>query len=252
MSDDARRDEIAEEETGALSNMPAVPTQETAKVSDKLPVNGFHLEARCRVCRNDQLREQVNDLLASGASYASIARTLEDDNARLDKRDRITIDSIQNHSRRHFPVQNAAQATYRDILESRAKQNGIDFVDGVATALTPMALYETVMVKGYHNLVEPGTVVDVNTAMTAAARLQSLIESQSDQPDVADMMVKVHRIIDAVKSMLPEQRWPELLERLDEVAEANESLDKESGDLHDDDEAFDPSDLVFDDDADDY
>ena len=29
---------------------------------------GFHLEPRCRICRTDQVRTKVNDLLASGAS----------------------------------------------------------------------------------------------------------------------------------------------------------------------------------------
>ena len=29
-------------------------------------VNGFHLEPRCRICRNDQVRTKVNDLLATG------------------------------------------------------------------------------------------------------------------------------------------------------------------------------------------
>jgi hypothetical protein len=43
--------------------------------------NGFHREPRCRVCRNDQVRTKVNDLLASGASYAMVLRALGDDNA---------------------------------------------------------------------------------------------------------------------------------------------------------------------------
>ena len=59
----------------------------------------------------------------------------------------MTIDSIRNHCGRHFPVQNVAQATYREILERRAQENHVDFVEGVATALTPMAFFETVMVK---------------------------------------------------------------------------------------------------------
>ena len=28
--------------------------------------NGFHLEPRCRICRNDPVRTKVNDLLAPG------------------------------------------------------------------------------------------------------------------------------------------------------------------------------------------
>ena len=99
------------------------------------------------------MRTKVNDLLACGASYAMILRALEDDNAGLGKQDRVTIDSIRNHSARHFPVQNVARATYRAILERRATENGVDFVEGVTTAITPMALYESVMVKGYENFV---------------------------------------------------------------------------------------------------
>ena len=94
----------------------------------------------------------------------------------------MTIDSIRNHCVRHFPVQNIARATYRDILERPAKENGVDFVEGVATAITPMALYETIMVKGYQTLVDPDTKIDVNTAVIAAGRLQSLIDTRAGQP----------------------------------------------------------------------
>ena len=60
--------------------------------------NGFYLEPRCRICRNDQVRTKVNDLLATGASYAMVLRTLGDDNAKLEKCDRVTIDSVRNHT----------------------------------------------------------------------------------------------------------------------------------------------------------
>jgi len=29
----------------------------------------------------------------------------------------VTIDSVRNHANRHFPVQQVARATYREILE---------------------------------------------------------------------------------------------------------------------------------------
>jgi hypothetical protein len=54
-----------------------------------------------------------------------ILRTLEEDNAKLDRRDSVTIDSIRCHTKRHFPVQNVAKATYREILERRAQENGL-------------------------------------------------------------------------------------------------------------------------------
>ena len=138
------------------------------------------------MCRNDQVRKKVNDLLATGASYAMVLRALGEDNAELDKCDRVTIDSVSNHCGRHFPVQNVAKATYREILERRAKANGVDFVEGVATALTPIAFFETVMVKSYETLVDSDTKVDVNTGIVAAGRLQSLIDSRDYSREIAE------------------------------------------------------------------
>ena len=76
-----------------------------------------------------------------------VLRALGDDDAELEKRDRVTTNSIRNHTVRHFPVQQVARATYREILERRAKENSVDFIDGVATAITPLAVLETIMMK---------------------------------------------------------------------------------------------------------
>ena len=86
------------------------------------PADRFHVEPRCRVCRNEQLCKKVNEMLAAGAGYTYILRALGADNACLDKRDRVTIDSVRKHCELHFPVQQAARATYRDILERRARE----------------------------------------------------------------------------------------------------------------------------------
>ena len=86
-------------------------------------------------------------MLATGVSYAMILRALQKDNDQLDVPDRVTIDSIRNHTRRHFPVQDVVKATYRAILERRARENGIDFVEGVATALLTVTFFEVAMNK---------------------------------------------------------------------------------------------------------
>jgi hypothetical protein len=39
----------------------------------------------------------------------------------------MTLRSLGAEAERHFPVQNAARATYREILERRAKENSVDF-----------------------------------------------------------------------------------------------------------------------------
>jgi hypothetical protein len=197
---------------------------------------------------NDLVRKKVNDLLASGASYAMILRALRDDNAELDKPDRVTVDSIRNHTARHFPVQNVAKATYREILERRAQANGVDFAEGVATAITPLAFLETVMVKSYETLVDSDTKVDVNTGIMAAGRLQSLRDSRDYDHELLVMKVQMAAICAAVKSTVPQSMWGEIIEKLDEAEQHSEVLDVEEGAFDDDDEPFDPTEFIDEDD----
>jgi len=149
----------------SMSEALAAPVNEIVDSIELAPrINGFHLEPRCRVCRNDRMRGKVNDLLATGVSYAMIVRALGEDNAELDEGDRVTLDSVRNHCGRHFPVQQVARATYRDILERRAQENQVDFVNGVTTAITPMAFYETVMV----GVIRPWSILTPRSMSTPA------------------------------------------------------------------------------------
>ena len=206
-------------------------------------VNGLHVEPRCRVCRNTALCGKINGLLAVGNSYAMVLRSISEDNGKLDVRDRVTINSIRNHTLRHFPAQNAAKATYRSILEQRAKQSGVDFVEGVGTAITPMAFLETVMVRSFENLIESDTKVDVSTGMNAASRLHTMIESRASGTSAAEMLVQLGRIIRVVKSYVPESKWPEIVGKIQGQDDASEALGEEA-------EGFDPDDDLFD--QDDY
>jgi hypothetical protein len=173
-------------------------------------INGSNLQPRCRICRNDSLRTKVNDLLTTGASYAMVLRALDDDNATLEQRDRVTIDSIRNHANRHFPVQQVARATYREILERRAKENSVDFIEGVATAITPLAFLETVMVKGYQSLVDEGTTVSLRDAMDAALKLNEIARKDEGAMDRARILADMGRIIDVVRTFIPSERWPDV------------------------------------------
>jgi hypothetical protein len=172
--------------------------------------DGFHLEPRCRICRNDQVRTKANDLLATGASYAMVLRALGDDNASLEKRDQVTIVSIRNHTVRHFPVQQVARATYREILERRAKENSVDFVEGVATAITPLAVLETVMVKGYATLVDERTSVSYRDAVDAALKLNEIARKDEGAMYRARTLADMGRIIEVVRTFIPSERWPEV------------------------------------------
>ena len=231
----------------SVSEALATRVDETVESSALVPRNGFHLEPRCRICRNDHVHKKVNDMLATGSSYAMIVRALAADNAELDKCDRVTIDSVRTHSVKHFPVQNFARATYREILERRAQENRVDFVEGVATALTPIAFFETVMAKSYETLVDSDTKVDVNTGIVAAGRLQSLIDSGDDGRELLVLKVQLGWICNAVKSTVPQEMWGEIAEKLEEFEQQQEALDVGT-DSYDDDEPFDPTEFIDDDD----
>jgi hypothetical protein len=73
-------------------------------------MNGFHIEPRCRVCRDDEVRKKVNDLLATGSSYAMVLRALGEDKDTLGKGDRVTIDSIIRDMERGLTVEQIASS----------------------------------------------------------------------------------------------------------------------------------------------
>ena len=84
-----------------------------------------------------------------------------------------------------------AKATYRDILERRARRT--PSTSSRATALTPIAFFETFMVKSYETLVDSDTRVDVNTGIVAASRLQAVIGSRDYSIDIAEMVARIPR-----------------------------------------------------------
>ncbi len=119
----------------------------------------------------------------------------------------------------------------------------------MATALTPIAFFETVMVKSYENLVDSNTKVDVHTGIVAAGRLQSLIDSREYSHDLLVMKVQMDQICDAVKSTVPQEMWGEIIEKLEEAEQRQEALrvDTDSYDYADDD-PYDPTEFIDDDD----
>ena len=172
-------------------------------------IGGVHLEPRCHVCRNDLVRKQVNDLLACGWGYTMILRAIGADNPAG-----VTLDSIRNHAERHFDVQNAAKATYREILERRAREAQIDYVNGLTTAITPLAYLETLMVKGYQTLVDERTIVSHRDGMDASLKLAEALRKDEDAFEVVDMRARMSRVISTVREFVPREQWPALQARL--------------------------------------
>jgi hypothetical protein len=194
------------------------------------------------------MRRKVNQLLAIAAPYAGIARALAADNAELDTRDRVTVDSIRTHATKHFPVQSVAKATYRDIVERRAQENRIDFIEGVATALMPVAFFEVVMAKAFSTLVDDRTEVSVETGLRAAEKLQSVLDGRERGTDVLELKVQLGRIGEAVRAVVPQEMWAAIVEKLEELEEQHSEALDVATDSFDDDDPYDPTEFIDEDD----
>jgi len=190
-----------------------------------------------------------DQMLAVGTPDAAILRALVYENAKLDPHDRVTIDSIRDHTSRHFPVQQVARATYREILERRASENQVDFVEGVAIALTPIAFYEVVMTKAFRTLVDDRTEVSVETGLRAAEKLQSVLDGRQRGTDVLELKVQLGQIGEAVRSVVPQSMWGAIVEKLEELEPHPEALDVEADSFDDSyDDPYDPAECIDEDD----
>lgn len=228
----------------------AAVLEEIANLDEEHRLYVFRPESRCKVCVSES-SDVVNKMLAHAMTYQDIYRSLEPLNKILPASQRITYDSIWTHAKKHFPIEQAAGAVYRRLVERRAEEYKKDFVNGVGGALTPMAYLDVVQQKGFENLVDDKTVVSVETGMRAAERLHQLSREDDNRGnDVAETMLKLQRVIEAVKAHVPEDIWPQIIAAV-EKAPSTDIVDAETVDLAEDSTAYDPDDPDFGDDADD-
>lgn len=215
----------------------------------------FRPESHCKVCRNAELRERVEDLLAAGNTYREILAIIRPANEMRKARDRITYHSIKEHAD-HFSITRAGQIVYRRILERRAKEFNKNFVKGVGHAVTLHALLETVMVKGYAAITDERIPITPELAISAGLKLQELESQDQGAAQAAEMIANVQRLLEVVKSVCTEEQLAQIdaaLQPDDDALDAEWS--EEDDDDDDDDNEFDPStdmDEAFSDTPDDF
>ena len=66
----------------------------------------------------------------------------------------------------------------------------------------------------------------MNTGMIAAGRLQALIESRASGTRIADLMVQMGRIIDAIHDTVPQELWEVILHKIDGPVAADTPMDE--------------------------
>ena len=142
-------------------------------------------------------------------------------------------------------MEQTARASYRAIVERRAQENRIDFIEGVATALTPLAFYEVVMAKAFNALVDDGTEVSVETGLRAAEKLQSVLDGRERGTDILDLKVQLSQICNAIKSTVPQEMWGGIVQKLEELEQHPAALDVGTDSF---DDPYDPTEFIDEDD----
>lgn len=222
------------------------------KQVDELRVAGklytFNPETRCRVCQSQDSLELVNTLIAHGLTYNAILKCIAPVNAARRKNNQITKASLYWHQKNHFNTQEPARAIYRQIMEDRAKEHELNFIEGTTTAVNAMSYLETMMVKAYKKLTDENfDNVSVEMGMNAAIKLHEMTRKDAGLAEAAKKMEEMNRIIAAVKDVVPERYYNEILARLEsgEPGFIEAAVEEEE----EDDEEFDPT--IDDDDDDD-
>lgn len=188
-------------------------------LSDKIDgdVYQYRREYRCRVCSSDNFRELIDSLLVAGYSYAYILEKIEPLQQDVSDNRKVTYWSIRNHQKRHLPFDKLA---VREIIERRASDKGHAILEGKTNLLSAEAVYELIAKKGFQAIAAGQMHPDVTETMKAASLLDKLEKDASDSIDRQRMLVQLNAIINAVREVVPEDMWQQIVDRV-EVARAN-------------------------------
>jgi len=199
--------------------------------------------AKCHICRNPDARHCVNKGLANGLTYPEIFRSCAGINSKLPKNARISHHCVRNHARFHFDITSPAQAVYRRMMEKRAAEDEQDWVDGVGSIVTALGFLEVVGQKGFETLMQPETIVPVELGMSAMIKLHDMTQRGSTDRELAELRRKVSLLGAAVRDVIPEELWPSILGRMEELSQGDLPIDAEVEEVEDEgdyDEPFEP------------
>jgi hypothetical protein len=179
-------------------------------------------EPRCRVCKDEQTRVLVNKLLAHGLTLRDINDVVAPLNKEKLHRDRVNINNLREHRKRHFDVQRPANAVYRAIVEQRAKELNLDYEHGIGTAVTHLAYLDTMIAEGYETLINEETVISARDGLDAAMKLNEITRQDAGVMEQARIMAEMDRVISVVREVCTPEQLAIMGERLKDTKQQNE------------------------------
>jgi len=181
-------------------------------------------EPRCRCCSADDpakdlpngkiVKELVDRLIMYPMSVAGILRYIDPMMEDWPTKYKITARSIRGHNKNHLPWEDVAT---RYMIEKWAAQKGISVLDaGERMILTEEAWLEKTTQKGWERLLEGNIEPGWAETQKAFERLQGIKDQAENIYSSTYLLAQLHKIIEAVNDIMPEEYKDALEERLRE------------------------------------
>lgn len=198
---------------------------------------------QCRVCKApDEINNLVDTLLLFPKSYREVLEYIRplEEKFEVDARDRISYDSIRIHQKRHLPFD---KQVIREVVERRAKEKNVKILED-RNILTPEALYEVIVAKGFEDIIHDRVRPTMAQTMAAAEVLSKLEEKQNQQFRPEALINQLNTIVQAMRDVLPPEMMQAVSERIEELQRnpitiPGEVIDQEELELESGDEYID-------------
>jgi hypothetical protein len=159
-------------------------------------------EPRCSVCKSNH-RRAIDQMLVAGFSLGSIAEHFE----RLGVV--FTRSALSRHGTKHLTLHSAA---YRRIIEKRAEEMMEDVDDAAGFLTNRRSILEVALQKGYDQLLNGSTPIEPRDLLAIIDKLEK-IEAEEHMIQVEEMMLDFKAFSQAVKMLVAEDVWPQIVQQ---------------------------------------
>lgn len=178
---------------------------------------GLPYESRCLICTSP-IKDRVNRLAAAGFGHSDIADEVIGLDPKLSKNRSTLRKNIERHVNRHLKLKEAA---IRQILENRAKEEGILLNEFKGQFTSDQGLLDLMVAKGQDQITDPNSKIAYRDVLEAI-RIKKEMDMNSFSIQSEIMNRQISSIAQAVKELVPPDLYPRVIERARNIFEAKE------------------------------
>jgi hypothetical protein len=195
-----RLDKIREKSSDEFKRELSQQGRELAKRAEENIAPSRIVEPRCNVCQHP-FRDWIEVMLVKGMPYKTLGQRVS---PQVDRR------SISNHYRKHMDLQDIA---FRSMLEREAKLQGLDVEEGIEDIITKRGVLETMVRKGYNDVLSGVTTVEPRD-LVQITKLLAEMDSHQTQIGLDELRAQVQIFIQAIKDVCDQDTQDAIAQRV--------------------------------------